>query len=296
MPLKSKSNRTHHVAHRKERRTKRFLKVYAPYIPLLVIVLSGLWLSAHQELRDIRGSVASYATDMSDSGLLEATNSRRSAEGLAPLKFNNQLDTAAQSKAKDMAQKNYWSHNTPDGREPWVFIEGVQYKYRKAAENLAYGFTTSPATVNGWMNSPGHRANIMDPELREVGFGVIDIPDYQGKGPQTLVVAMYGQPAVLDDSIQLPVKSDASPVAAQKPQKISIIQSLTAGKAPWSTFIIGVVTGGVVMYLTVKHARVLRRSLITSERFVIHHPLFDVTLVALLILAFIAGQNIGNIY
>lgn len=295
MPLKTKSAKTHHATHRKEKRTRHFMKVYAPYIPLLLIVGCGIFVSGHTELKRFDGSVKSYATNTTDEGLLEATNSERLAQGLQPLRLNTKLDTAAQAKAQDMSDKNYWAHKTPEGREPWVFIDATQYSYRKAAENLAYGFTTSNATIAGWMNSPSHRENVLDSDLQEVGFGIINVPNYQDHGPETIVVAMYGQPAVLADtnSIPIPLATGAGPT---QPQNISYIQSVTAGKAPWSGFATGLAIGAIIMYLVFSHARSLRRALRSSENFVVHHPLFDITLVALVTLGIIVSQTIGTIY
>lgn len=296
MPLKSKPSRSHHVTHKKEKRTKHFMKVYAPYIPLLAIIGCGIFISGHAEMQRGEHAVKSYATETSDENLLAATNKQRLQQGLKPLTFNASLDTAAQAKAQDMGSRNYWSHATPEGEQPWIFIETANYSYRKAAENLAYGFRTSDATVNGWMNSPGHRANVLDPDLEEVGFGIINVPSYQDKGPETIVVAMYGQPSVKTAAaapIQLPTTPN---LASAEPQNISYIQSVTAGKAPWSSFVLGLIIGGIIMYLAATHARRLRRALRTSENFVIHHPLLDITLVAFVVLAAIAGQTIGNIY
>lgn len=297
MPVKTPHRRSHHTAHKKEKRTKHFLKVYAPYIPLLIIVGCGLVLSMQNDIRPIGGEVKSYATNTSDDGLLEETNKRRATEHLQPLKYNATLDQAAQNKAVDMKTKNYWAHNTPEGQEPWVFIEQANYHYRKAAENLAFGFDNSNSTLNGWMNSPGHRANIMDPDLTEVGFGIINIPDYQGHGPETLVVAMYGQPSVAgDQTAPAPTPTPQTTIGSSQPTSVSAVQSLTGGKAPWSTFVVGLIIGGGSMYLVVKHARRLRKTIRRGERFVVHHPLFDITLVALIALAALLSQNIGSIY
>ncbi len=299
MPVKSTAHRPHHVAHKKEKRTKHFLKVYAPYIPLILIIGCGLFLSGQTEIHSLKGDVKSYATNTTDDGLLESTNQMRAEAGLQPLRYNKSLDEAAHNKGTDMSLRDYWSHTTPDGLEPWVFIEQRDYKFQKAAENLAFGFSTSKSTVAGWMNSPGHRANILDPDLQEVGFGIINAPNYQGKGPETIVVAMYGQPLIANasSSVPLPVKPTSTPAPTPpEPQKISYLQTATAGKAPWSTFAAGIIIGSIIMYFVFSHARSLRRSLRSSERFVVKHPLFDITLVALLTLIVIASQTIGMIY
>lgn len=299
MPVKSPSRPKHHATHKKEKRTKHFLKVYAPYIPLLTIVSCGIMLSHNSGAQNFPGQVKSYATNVSDDGLLEETNKRRASEGLRPLVANNLLDQAAQTKADDMQQKNYWSHTTPDGKEPWDFITRYNYAYRKAAENLAFGFDDNKATLNGWMNSPGHRANVMDPDLQEVGFGVANAPDYQGHGEETIIVAMYGTPVAAPVAAAQPTNTPpaVAPVTiTAEPKKVSYIESLTNGKAPWAGFAAGLVIGSVFMYLAVAHLRGIRRAIRSSERFVIHHPLFDATLVALLVLMLIVTQTVGNIY
>jgi hypothetical protein len=132
---------------------------------------------------------------MSIQGLLDGTNSQRINNGISALALNGVLDNAAQAKANDMAARDYWSHNTPDGQTPWTFMTAAGYSYQLAGENLAYGFATSSDTITGWMNSPGHRANILNGGYTEVGFGIVDIPNYQGTGPETLVVAFYAAPA-----------------------------------------------------------------------------------------------------
>ncbi len=295
MPLKEKTRKSHHVAHKKEKRTHHFMKVYAPYIPLLLIIGCGIFISGNSEFKRFNGSVKSYATNTTDVGLLEATNKQRLAQGLQPLKLNPQLEEAAQVKAQDMGAKNYWSHVTPEGNQPWSFIDEANYSYRKAAENLAYGFTTSESTVTGWMNSPSHRENVLDPVLQEVGFGIINVPNYQDHGPETIVVAMYGQPAVVASASTAPL-TVATATTPTQPQNISYIQSVTNGKASWSGFAVGIAIGAILMYLLIKHARVIRRTIRTSERFVVRHPLFDITLVALAVLGAMLSQTIGSIY
>lgn len=287
MPVKEKSTKQHHVAHRHEKRTKKFLKVYAPYIPLLLVVGCGFFITASAEFKRTPGSVKSYSTDVSDSSLLEATNNARAKEGLKPLKLNDSLDASAQSKANDMRQRDYWSHTSPDGQKPSDFISG--YEYSKTAENLAYGFNSSKATVNGWMNSTSHRANVLDQNIQDIGFGIVNVPDYQGQGPQTLIVAFYGQPATL-------ASSEQAAQASNEQQTISFAQHITGGKAPWASLVVGIFIGASVMYLTLTNARRLRKLVRDGERFVIKHPLFDITLVALIALAAIASQTVGKIH
>ncbi|HSX36055.1 MAG TPA: CAP domain-containing protein [Patescibacteria group bacterium] len=190
------------------RHDPHYIKTYWPYLPMVVIVAAGLAFSS--VLSGLHKDVLGYATDMSVSTLLSDTNTQREQNSLGDLTLNQQLDNAAQAKANDMATRDYWSHNTPDGKTPWTFIIASGYSYQTAGENLAYGFDSSDATVTAWMNSPEHRANILNATYKDVGFGVANSPNYQNSGPQTIVVAMYASPQ--------PVASAPAPTApASKP-------------------------------------------------------------------------------
>lgn len=199
------------------RHTKTYHKPYWPYLPMIAIVVAGVIISNSSWLNRHSGVLA-YATDVSIQGLLDNTNSQRINNGLSALALNGTLDTAAQAKANDMAARDYWSHNTPDGKAPWTFMDAAGYRYQLAGENLAYGFTTSSDTLTGWMNSPGHRANILNGGYTEVGFGFINIANYQGTGPETLVVAMYAAPA-------------SAPVQAATPTPNAVQRAATAAQS-----------------------------------------------------------------
>lgn len=203
------NNKNTHV-HRKrhgvhQKRTRHFLKVYTPYLPLslfvaLSFIFSSIPIANKPKVSTNDKSVLAYATEISISGLLSSTNQERTNVGAATLAVNSKLNSAAQAKVNDMINKNYWSHNTPDGQEPWVFITNAGYSYSRAGENLAYGYSTSAKTVAGWMNSPAHRDNLLNTYYQEVGFGIANGANYVGDpkegppGPQTVVVAMYATP------------------------------------------------------------------------------------------------------
>jgi uncharacterized protein YkwD len=194
----TRTSRTSRAHPSKTNHSQSFLKVYWPYIPLLIVAFAGLLVTFFQPARKVaQKAVLAYATEMSREGLVSGHNANRASAGLAPLTINSLLNQAATNKANDMKNRDYWSHNTPDGQEPWIFFDQVGYSYYKAGENLAYGFASSADTIQGWMNSPGHRANIMDSNFTEVGFGFVNIPNYVGSGEETLVVAMYGKPKVV---------------------------------------------------------------------------------------------------
>lgn len=280
-------------------------KHYWPYIPVLLLIVATFFVSV---LEPTRRGVLAYATNTSMQGLLEATNSERQNNRQTSLQLNTTLSAAAQAKADDMVRRNYWSHNTPDGQEPWVFINNAGYSYLRAGENLAYGFTTSGDTVAGWMNSPSHRENLLDPSFQEVGFGFANSPDFNGTGPETVVVAMYGKPNVLANGT-----TQALPVASTEPTNhnaitsdnpisrepatlaVTKLEAMTKGKASWAVFAVGLGTGLALALLLIKHAAGLRHIIRDSERFILHHPLLDTVLVALVFVGTLLNQTTGFI-
>jgi len=128
------------------------------------------------------------------SELLAQTNKVRADMKLAPLLANSQLTVSATAKCRDMVIRNYWAHNDPAGIEPWHFIDESGYKKIAAGENLAYGFKDSSAVMRGWMKSPEHKAALLDPVYRDVGFGICSSQSFINTGPQNIVVQHFGTP------------------------------------------------------------------------------------------------------
>ncbi len=155
--------------------------------------------------------VLGYATDISVAGLNAASNQQRANNGLAPYTLNGALNVAATNKAADMFADNYWAHTAPDGTTPWWFINNAGYSYSSAGENLAKNFMTSSGVVNGWMNSPGHRANVLNSGFVDVGYGVMN-GILQGQ-EVTLVVAMYATPAAAPAPAPAPTPASAATTA-----------------------------------------------------------------------------------
>jgi uncharacterized protein YkwD len=123
---------------------------------------------------------------------LVLTNSARAQESVASLVLNDQLVRAAEAKAVDMAAKNYWNHFRPgDNKAPWDFIEEAGYSYRVAGENLARGFRTPEGITHAWLQSPAHRANLMSPKYKEVGFACLPTINAEGQSV-LLTVEMFG--------------------------------------------------------------------------------------------------------
>ncbi|MCA0983972.1 SafA/ExsA family spore coat assembly protein [Halobacillus yeomjeoni] len=103
--------------------------------------------------------------------VINLTNQERAKNGLSALKANWQLSRVARYKSVDMRDKNYFSHTSPTYGSPFQMMQDFNVNYRRAAENIAAGQRTPQEVVNGWMNSPGHRKNILDPNLKQIGVG-----------------------------------------------------------------------------------------------------------------------------
>jgi uncharacterized protein YkwD len=127
-------------------------------------------------------------------GLLAQSNAMRANNAKGALTLNSKLNASAKAKCNDMVAKNYWAHNAPSGTQPWTFFKSVGYAYTKAGENLAYGFSDNALVVTGWMNSPGHRANLLDGDFKEVGFGICESPNFDNKGHEIIVVQHLATP------------------------------------------------------------------------------------------------------
>jgi hypothetical protein len=259
------------------------------------LLVNSLW-SGH--------SVLGAGADFSSNSLLASTNADRVLDNEVPLTLNAELAAAAQAKANDMVSKDYWAHVSPNGTTPWDFITGAGYQYQAAGENLAYGFDNASQTVIGWMNSPEHRANILDVNYQNVGFGVASSQNYQGKGPETVVVAEYGDPAVGASNIAFTVPSSGGVAGAQDTniapteiaaQPVSRIQLLTGGRAQWSLFAASLITSVAILAFVLRHGLRFRRLLVEGEVFVAHHPVLDVTIVFIFTAGFVLTRASGVI-
>lgn len=112
------------------------------------------------------------AVVMTASGIIDETNEARVAHGYTPLATSTALMASAQRKAEDMVTRSYFDHTTPDGARFWTFIDAVSYPYAHAGENLGVHFSTAEGLVDAWLNSPTHRANLLDPQFDEIGIGL----------------------------------------------------------------------------------------------------------------------------
>jgi uncharacterized protein YkwD len=108
------------------------------------------------------------------------TNNFRRQNGLLPLTVNPLLNAAAQSQSQNMALQDYFDHTAPDGSTPGQRVTATGYRWSRVAENIGAGYSTADAVVEGWINSPGHRANMLDPNVTEIGIGYYFLPNDTG--------------------------------------------------------------------------------------------------------------------
>ncbi|MGD7055204.1 CAP domain-containing protein [Sutcliffiella horikoshii] len=110
--------------------------------------------------------------------VVELTNAEREKQGLAPLELDVELSKVAKDKSKDMQQNNYFSHNSPTHGSPFDMMKKYGIQYNTAGENIAQGQQSPEEVVNAWMNSEGHRANIMNENFTHIGVGHVEEGNY----------------------------------------------------------------------------------------------------------------------
>lgn len=287
---------------------RQFEKAYWPFIPVLLIASVLLGLSAQTGalatyIKHPSSKVLSYAVSSNANRILAATNTQRVNNNEPSLVENDQLTQAAQTKANDMAARNYWSHNTPEGTQPWAFVTNTGYSYDKLGENLAAGFSDESSVVKAWMASETHRANILDPTYTQVGFGFANSKNYSaaGGGPMTIVVAYYGEPygttAAFASKSSTSIISTDNPNAVSQPAsttRSSIAFSKTSATSWGPAAVMACLLALVVLFAT-KHMRALKLAFKRSESYVWHHPLLDLGVLLITSLLIIFSQTAGYI-
>lgn len=105
--------------------------------------------------------------------VIRLVNEIRAKNGLKPLSANWELSRVARYKSQDMVDRRYFSHTSPTYGSPYQMMKNFGISFRTAGENIAYGYNSPKAVVNGWMNSSGHRANILNASYTQIGVGYV---------------------------------------------------------------------------------------------------------------------------
>ncbi len=138
-------------------------------------------------------SETNIKTDLTAEGIIEFTNRERVRNGKKPLTQNGFLSKSAAAKVQDMFERQYFEHISPNGEGVDDVVTEAGYKYIVVGENLALGFFGGDSgVVSAWMESPGHRANMLDGRFTEIGVAVV-LGSYKGKR-QWIAVQHFGKP------------------------------------------------------------------------------------------------------
>jgi uncharacterized YkwD family protein len=105
--------------------------------------------------------------------VVDLVNQEREKQGLKPLTLNKELSDVARTKSKDMMDKGYFDHNSPTYGSPFDMMKQFGIEYTTAGENIAKGQQSPEDVMNAWMNSDGHRKNILNPDFTEIGVGYV---------------------------------------------------------------------------------------------------------------------------
>ncbi|WP_442636629.1 CAP domain-containing protein [Rossellomorea marisflavi] len=128
---------------------------------------------SEQKASDESGQLSQY-----EQKVVELTNQERAKQGLPALKVDAELSKVAKEKSKDMQKNNYFDHNSPTYGSPFDMMKQFGIQYKAAGENIAQGQQTPEEVVQAWMNSEGHRKNIMSSDYTHIGVGYVEEGNY----------------------------------------------------------------------------------------------------------------------
>lgn len=173
---------------------------------------------------------ASNTAQLDVATIVALANADRAANGAPALTEDTLLDRAAQMKANDMASKGYFAHVSPTGVTPWDWFKSINYYYYNAGENLAEGFSDSVSLETAWMNSPTHRANLVNPIYSRVGIGIAE-GMYEGR-PTLFVAEEFANPYIAPVAAKAPAAKKGAVMAAKKyavvPKRTAVMKALAA--------------------------------------------------------------------
>jgi len=181
-----------------------------------------------------------FFADLTKTSLINLANLARQSLGYQQLTENQKLDEAAYMKAKDMLDKGYFAHVSPEGTTPWFWFQEAGYDYRYAGENLAIGFLESEEVNQAWLDSPLHRKNILSANYSEIGLAVVS-GNFQGK-QTTVVVQLFGSSR---NGVPVAAKATSIPdtqktvesATETAPKEVASVQHADQSKAVLSAFL-----------------------------------------------------------
>lgn len=213
--------------------TENFLSDKAVSTYILVFLFTGVFLN----LSWLYITQTKLFADISGNLIVEMTNQTRVEEGLKPLTVNSELSAAAAAKAADMIKNGYFAHFSPTNISPWFWIKQNGYNYKYAGENLAMNFSETDQVIDGWLNSPTHKANLLNIHYEDIGVAVLS-GQVNGEN-RVVVVQMFGSPKVPTNNI-IP-RAEAAETTTTKTSTTKATSTTTLSK-PTTTSITTVTT------------------------------------------------------
>ncbi len=199
-------------------------KVISVFLVIILAVFSGAVLTNTSMEKTGQGAAVLPAV------LFDLTNDARIENSGSKLAYSEVLAKAAQMKANDMATHGYFAHDSPDGLSPWYWFRQAGYTFFYAGENLAVNFGESQDVANAWMNSPGHRDNILNEKFTEIGIATAE-GVYKGK-KTTFVVQEFGRPAIFTNGTTTETSPRSEPVAEDENIKQELPQKENTSNPP----------------------------------------------------------------
>lgn len=262
--------------------------IHSGTIAIIIILFLSFQLSI-QTFLPKSGRVLGYAANISPSEVERLTNIQREQNGLNDLTDNPSLDAAALAKGKDMLAKGYWAHVSPDGTQPWAFFVSANYQYRYAGENLARDFSDASSAVNAWMASPSHRENMLSPNYKDIGIGVVE--GQMGGVNTTIIVQFFG--TRLGDKLPVqPIAQAKTPLPSSTPVPVtetskpeSIIASVKTSPFQITKYVSFALVGGLISVVAIDGFLINKRKIFRPGG---HFPAHVAFLATILIIIFIA--------
>lgn len=163
------------------------LKTIVPKPKVRIEAYEGAGAGVIRNLRDVAEEIQ---TDFegTNQDIIDLVNEAREEAGLVNVKENKQLRLSAMEKAQHMKDNNYFDHVSPQGLQPWYFAQKQDYNYKAFGENLAEGYFSAVSVHDGWMNSPGHRDNILSEKFKEIGVAILE---FQQDGRSSFLIVQH---------------------------------------------------------------------------------------------------------
>lgn len=240
----------------------QFLFYYAIFILVLKLIIVPFFILFPKSI---------FFATITKNDLIELTNQKRENLGIQSLKENPKLNEAAYLKAKDILEKDYFSHQSPQGVSPWFWFKKAGYNYQSAGENLAIGFLDSGEVIRAWLDSPSHKRNLLEKNYEEMGIAVMR-GEFEGNDT-TVVVQLFGTPKTVVQAKEEPTKEEPKEITQPKEEVISStptpIGEVLAEKKEEEAVAKETLSFNFLRFVSLKYSDLLQKIIYSSLIFVI---------------------------